>query len=292
MLTAFLILIMVVMYTAQSLFCRLYSSRYPGKYNLSSTVFSIVVGAVIAVCGFAVCKFSFTPAPLTWLFGILNAAVLLGYNFCMIGASTKGPYSVQMVCMLSGGILIPAFVSLFFGDRLSWVQWIAVAVIIVANALVSRKKDDQRASGKLFYLLCIGLFLFNGAYGALLDVQQRITGTGDKEEMVILTYLLAALVSAAFLACKRRHRFLGDFKQSKASLAFLLICAAVSTLAIYLLVYIIPLVNITLLYTFDNAGVLLLSVLCSCVLFREKLSVQNVIGCVMMTAGLIAMSLF
>ena len=263
MLTACLILAMIVMYTAQSLFCKLYSARYPGERSISSTVFSVVVGMIIALSGFVACGFHFSPAPLTWLYGILNAAVIIGYNFCMVGASTKGPYSVQMVCMLSGGILLPAFISLFFGDRLSWVQWVAVAVILVANGMVNYKKDDQKVQGRSFYLLCIGLFVFNGCYGALLDVQQRITGAEDREEMIILTYLLSALASAVFLACKRRKQFLKDFRQTKQSLTFLLICALASTLAIHLLVYIIPLINITVLYTFDNAGVLLLSVACS-----------------------------
>ncbi len=292
MLTACLILAMIVMYTAQSLFCKLYSARYPGERSISSTVFSVVVGMIIALSGFVACGFHFSPAPLTWLYGILNAAVIIGYNFCMVGASTKGPYSVQMVCMLSGGILLPAFISLFFGDRLSWVQWVAVAVILVANGMVNYKKDDQKVQGRSFYLLCIGLFVFNGCYGALLDVQQRITGAEDREEMIILTYLLSALASAVFLACKRRKQFLKDFRQTKQSLTFLLICALASTLAIHLLVYIIPLINITVLYTFDNAGVLLLSVACSCMFFREKLSGVNAAGCVMMAAGLVAMSLF
>lgn len=292
MLTAFLILAMIAMYTAQSLFCKLYSDRYPGEQSMSSSVFSIVIGCAIALSGFIVCGFQFSPAPLTWLFGVLNAAVIIGYNFCMVGASVNGPYSVQMVCMLSGGILVPTFISLFFGDSLSSVQWIAVTVIILANALVNRKENDQKVQNHSFYFYCGGLFLLNGLYGALLDIQQRQTGAEDKEEMIILTYLLSALASAIFMMCKRKKEFLGDFKQTKHSFAFLLICALASTLAIHLLVYIIPLINITVLYTFDNAGVLLLSVITSCIFFREKLSKTNVIGCILMTVGLMAISLF
>ena len=292
MLTVLLITAMIAMYAAQSLFCKLYSDRYPGEQSVSSSVFSIVIGGTIALSGFIVSGFQFSPAPLTWVFGILNAAVIIGYNFSMVGASVSGPYSVQMVCMLSGGILVPTFLSLFFGDRLSLIQWIAVAVIIVANALVNHKENDQKVQNKAFYFYCGGLFLLNGIYGALLDIQQRQTGAEDKEEMIILTYLLSALASAVFMICKRRKKFLGDFRQTKQSAAFLLICALASTLAIHLLVYIIPLINITVLYTFDNAGVLLLSVITSCIFFREKLSKTNAVGCILMTAGLMAISLF
>ena len=292
MITFLLIFVMILMYTAQSLFCKLYSAKYPGDASVSSSVFSIVIGLTIALTGFAVSGFQFSPKPWTLIFGFLNAGIIIGYNLCMVGASVKGPYSVQMVCMLSGGILVPSFIAMAFGDRLSWMQWIAVGVIVLSLVLVNYKKDDQKVQSKAFYIYCIGLFLLNGLYGTLLDVQQRMTGEGDKEEMIILTYLLSMLASALFLLFKRKKKFFSDFKQTKQSLIFLLVCAAASTAAINLLIYIIPLINITVLYTFDNAGVLLFSVLASCLFFREKLSKINVIGCGLMAVGLMAISLF
>ena len=291
MLPFILIFVMIVMYTAQSLFCKLYSAKYPGEESVSSSVFSIVVGLTIALSGFVVSGFQFHPDALTWLFGVLNAAVIIGYNLCMVGASVKGPYSVQMVCMLSGGILVPTFISLFFGDSLSWGKWIAVAVIILSLVMVNHKKDDQKVQSKAFYIYCAGLFLLNGVYGTFLDVQQRLTGADDKEEMIILTYLISALASAMFLLFKRKKDFLGDFKQTKLSLIYLLVCTLASTAAIHLLIYIIPLINITVLYTFDNAGVLLFSVLASCIFLREKLSRINLVGCGLMAVGLMAISL-
>ena len=291
MLPFILIFVMILMYTAQSLFCKLYSAKYPGEESVSSSVFSIVVGLTIALSGFVVSGFQFTPDALTWLFGVLNAAVIIGYNLCMVGASVKGPYSVQMVCMLSGVILVPTFISLFFGDTLSWGKWIAVAVIILSLVMVNHKKNDQKVQSKAFYVYCAGLFLLNGVYGTLLDVQQRLTGADDKEEMIILTYLISALASAMFLLFKRKKDFLGDFKQTKLSLTYLLVCTLASTAAIHLLIYIIPLINITVLYTFDNAGVLLFSVLASCLFFREKLSKINLVGCGLMAIGLMAISL-
>ena len=136
------------------------------------------------------------------------------------------------------------------------------------------------------------MFLLNGVYGTLLDVQQRYTGADDKEEMIILTYFVSALVSALFLLFKRKKQFICDFKQTKLSFIYLLVCTLASTMAIHLLIYIIPLINITVLYTFDNAGVLLFSVLASCIFFREKLSKINVVGCGLMAIGLMAISLF
>ena len=287
-----LIALMIVMYTLQSFFCKVYSDHYPGQCTMASPVFCMVSGCVVALVGLAVSGFSFTPSWQTVLLGVLNAVVLIAYNTCLIRASGSGPYSVLMVFMLSGGILVPAVVSLLFGDRLSVVQWLSVALIVGAIWLVSRKEQDQRVSGAGFFLLCGGLFLTNGLYGSLFDLQQRLTGSEEKEEMVIITYLLTAVGAAAAAFLRRGKRLPGDFRQTRKSLVFLLLCSVVMAAAIHLLVYILPLVNVTILYTFDNAGVLLFSVLCSCVFFREKLSAWNIAGCVLMCAGLICMSLF
>lgn len=292
MITAGLILLMIVMYTAQSLFCKLYSVKYPGEATDSSSVFSIVVGATIAMSGLTVCGFQFRPHGATLLLGLLNAAVIVGYNLCMVQASTGGPYSIQMVCVLSGGILVPALFSLTLGDRLSWMQWIAVLGILISLVLVNHRAQDQQVKRKSFFVHCVSLFFLNGLYGILLDVQQRLTGTEDKEEMIILTYAGAALASLGLMLCKHRRRCFSSFRQTKQSLVFLCVCAVASTLAIHLLVCIIPLVNITVLYTFDNAGVLLLSVIASCIFFGEKLSKINAVGCVLMLIGLTVISVF
>ena len=287
-----LIAILIIISTLQSLFCRIYSGCYPGEEHMASPVFSTVSGFIVALAALAVSGFSFTPAWQTILLGAANAAVVTAYNTCMVRASQTGPYSVQMTFMLSGGILVPAVVSLAFGDHFSPVKWGAIALIVLSIWLVSRKKGEGKITNRAFLPLCFGLFLANGAYGALFDVQQRLTGEGEKEAMVAVTYAAMAVVSLAVSGVRRRGRLPGDFRQTKKSLLFLILSSLVVAVAINLMVFILPLVDTTLLYTFDNAGVLLLSVLASCVWFREKLSAVNVVGCTLMCAGLILMSLF
>ena len=48
----------------------------------------------------------------------------------------------------------------------------------------------------------------------------------------------------------------------------------------------------TILFTFDNAGVLFFSVLFSAIFLKEKLSVVNWIGCAVMAFGLIGIVLW
>lgn len=289
---ALLIAAMILLYTAQSLLCKKYSDNYPGKAHMASPVFTIVSGFTVVIVSFLVSGFSFSAAPLTLLLGAVNAVTLFGYNHALIKASQLGPYSVVMTFSIAGGISVPAIVAYFaFGDTLSPIKIISILVVFISVYLISHKTEDS-ATNKKFFLSCLLLGVCNGAYGVFLDVQQRLTGSGEKEEMVALTYGVAVVISLISLFITDRKEVIPAMKQTKKSLFFLIACSLVVAGAINLLVYIIPHVNVTILYTLDNAGVLLLSVLFSCMFFKEKLSPLNIVGCVTMCAALVCVSLF
>lgn len=299
--SGFLIAFIVLLYTFQSFICKKYSDNYPGDPNVSSTIFTIVSGLIVAFVSLAVSGFAFSAGWQTILLALANGIALFGYNMFLIKASQSGSYSVLMVCNLAGGIIVPSVVAILcFGDKLTWIQAVSVLSIFAAVYMMSIKKASDETDGaeiilankKLFPLFCLLLALCNGTYGSLLDAQQRLIGTAEREEMVALTYIFAVLFSAGKLGLQKRKSFLSSFKQTKTSLIFLIICSLIVATAVNLLVYLIPLVNITVLYTFDNAGVMLLSVLLSCIFFKEKLSPVNYVGCAIMTAAFVCLSVF
>lgn len=299
MTSAILIFVIILLYTLQSFLCKLYTDRYPGKSSLASSIFTVVSGCIIALISLAFAGFRLTVEPMTVFFGVLNAVILYGYNICMAKASQTGSYSILMVFMIAGGIVIPGIVAFFaFGDALSVWQILSMLVIFVSVYLVSYKKDENAAQvsgGKamklIFFLSCFGLALTNGLYGTLLDVQQRVTGVEQKGTMLITTFVSAVLISSVGMLMRERRGFFRAFRQTGSSLFFLVLCSICAGLAINLLVLALPLINVTVLYTFDNSGVMLLSVLASCIFFKEKLSPLNTIGCITMCAGLVGMTL-
>ena len=288
----FLIGMMILLYTLQSLLCKKYSDHYPGSQSMASPVFTLVSGAVVVAVSFAVAGFSFQAVPLTLLLAVLNAVALIGYNAFIIKASQTGAYSVLMVFSIAGGIVIPVVSGIvFFGDRIGIFKVMALLGLFVAVYMVSHRKGEALATDKGFLPSCVGLGVCNGAYGALLDAQQRLTGSAEKEEMVALTYALAVLTSFVFLLLKNKRGTFRSLRQTRRSLFYLLLCSLVVALAINLMVYIIPLVDLAVLYTFDNAGTFLFSVVASVIFFRERLSRLNALGCAFMCAGLVLVSI-
>lgn len=287
-----LILLMILIYTGQTFFCKLYSDRYPGKSDMAPLVFSVVSAACVTLVTFICAGFSFAPKPLTVLLGLINAAIILSYNTVLIATATRGPFSVVSVFNASGGILMPIVVALAFGN-FNHYKWFVIAFILLAVYLVSAKKGkDSTPVQASFFLLCPLLAAVNGSYGAMLDLQQRLTGEGDKEEMLIITYLGVVIASIIIGFVKRRGAFIGDFKQSKISLVFMLISSACTATASNLLVILLAkgLVDPTTLLTFKQSGILVCSVLASAIFLKEKISLKNVLGILLMCACLVTLS--
>lgn len=293
-----LIALMIVVSTAQSILTRFYSTSYPGREDLSSPVFTIVSGFTLSFITFILALFHFEATIPTVLLGVLNAFVLTVFNTAMLRASATGPYSITVVFMIAGGIIIPSAASFCFGDTEAyWLKLLAIVGVLVSVYLISRKGGESYTNKKTFFLSCFALAVGNGIYGAILDVHRRLTipegmdYTPEREELLILTYFGAALLSLLLLLVKEKKGALHAMKQSRRSGIFLVAASIVITAAVNLVAFTLGMVDTTILFTFDNSCVFLLSVLFSCIVFKERLTKTNVIGCVSLCVALVCMSL-
>ena len=301
----FAVIGMITLYTLQSLFTKLYTDSYPGNPKLASSVLTVVSGLTVAMLTFfcfSLCKFTFNGWSI--LIGVLNAFALYGYNYFIVRASGSGPYSVVMMFNVAGGIVIPVIAALIMGWDGSWgtpfrivLNSVCITAIIAAVYLVSQKAKGAEGKQRItvpFILSCFGLGACNGIYGIFLTLQQETPsagGEGNRDEMVIVTFLVAAILAFITGTVQTKGKFLHNFRQNKRSLIYLILTSIVFTLAINVIVMIIPLFDTTILYTLDNSAVLIMSVLISAIFFGEKLSVKNIIGIALMCAALISMNL-
>ncbi len=285
--------LLVVLYTFQSLFQKLFSTHYESSSAaLTSTIFSISYGAFAGIATLAVTGLSFAPSPATWICGLVNALALWTYNMSMIKASRTGSYSFQMIAMLFGGIVLPmVFNAIFLGTALSALQLFAIALMLVSFVLMNLKGLSLKGSSGVFLTWCLILFVANGVYGILMNLQQHLSAGAERNEMIVLTYLGMAVLCAAVQLCRDPKALIQGFRIPAKPLLFLLLCCACATLASHLLLYCLTLVDASILYTIDNGGVLVLSVLLSCLLFREKLSRAQLTGIALSVISIVLLSL-
>lgn len=282
------LLIMATLYSFQSLFCRMYTNARNGE---GATQFSVVYSAFAGICTLAVNKFAYAPSGITLLLGLVNALILLTYNVSMVKCGTLGSYAFMMICVLSGGILVPmVYDALYLNFVFSPLQ-IAAVVLIIA-AFVVMNLDGIRAKKNMKYLMwCALLFVVNGMYGVLMNLQQTLMQFTQRNEMIITTFLGMGLMTAAFELVVHRRRFLNGFRMGKKAVVPMVLSSLSATLAVNLLMWVMKSVNVTVMSVINNGGVLVLSAVFAFTLFREKMEKHTVIGILMACASIVMLSI-
>lgn len=291
--TALMVALLVFLFSLQTLFLKLFSERYDNPDSaLTSTVFSITYGMFAGVATLILAGFRFSPSPATLGLGALNAVMLFTYTASMIQASRRGSYSFQMIAVLFGGILVPMiYGALFLGEALSAVQIAAVALMLVSFVLMNLEGLTLTGNSNKFLLWCLALFLSNGFYGVFMNLQQLRMNGAERNEMIILTFLGMALLYAVLQLIRDPKAFAVGWRMSKKPLIFLILCCCVATAAVHMMLYVLTLIDETVLYTIDNGGVLILSVLYSRLLFHEKLSRIQLAGIALAVVSIVMLSL-
>lgn len=297
-----ILLFMIAIYTCQSLACSRFGKYYPGDPAKTSSVFSVLYGGVCMVFTliFTACTGGFPMAVSlpTVLFGLANGIVLTAYNQFLLKSSAMGPYSIVMIFMLSGGLLIPVLWSVIAeGNALNALQWIAIVLTLVAFLILNMPKKGEKATLP-FLISCTVLGIANGVYGILMNSQQVMTGNTENAGMIVFTFGTCAVLSFVMLLlpAKGEKPALGTavrsaFTFNGTCIAWGLASALSASVAVNILMWILSKVNVAVVYAFTNGGVLLVSVLISLLFLGEKCTVSKAVGIVLATAAIVMLSI-
>ncbi len=290
-----LVALMILFFSFQSLFTRLYSANYAGPDASKATpVFSVCYGVFIAAASFLLGGMTFAPSWQTILLGLLNAFMLVLYNTSIIEAGNRGAYSFLMVASMFGGILVPMAIGQFFlGETpLTALQIVAVLMMLTSLVLMNVRTISFKGASRSYYIWCIALFFANGLYGAINNLQTQVMDGAQRTEMLTILYLCSALTAFGMEAFRGQGKQLIEgFRMGKKSAFFLVITCLSATAAANLLLYILTLMESSILYTIDSGAVLVLSIIYSLVLFKEKPTWEQVVGMVIAVASIVLINI-
>ncbi len=287
-----LLAVLTVLHSFQTLFCTLYTSRYPGRGELASPVFCALQSVVIALFTWICSGFVTEAAPLTILFGVLNALMLFGFNTSLMKAGSLGSYAFMNMMLLFGGILVPVIYSAIFveGESLRVMQLVAMGLMLLAFVLMNVKEIRLKGTKPVYYIYCLILFLSNGFYGTLLKMQS-VHCEEQKDMMVVISYALMGVIALVQLGCKERKNTFKAFRLSKKSVLPLALSLVSAALAINVLTRVMPLADAATLFTVDNGGVLVLAAAYSFLIFKEKPNVYKVLAMALAVGSILIFSL-
>lgn len=282
------LLVMAVLYSFQSLFCRMYTNARNGE---GAAHFTVVYASFAGICTLAVNGFSYAPSRITVLLGLINALVLLTYNVSMVKCGALGSYAFMMICVLSGGILVPMlYDAVYLNYAFSGLQIAAVVLIIAAFIIMNL--DGVRAKKNMRYLMwCAILFVVNGLYGVFMNLQQTLMQFTQRNEMIITTFLGMGVMMAGFELIVHRKSFLNGFTMEKKAVVPMVLSSLSATLAVNMLMWVMKSVNVTVLSVVNNGGVLVLSAVFAFTLFKEKMEKHTVVGILMACASIVMLSI-
>ena len=287
--------LMIVLFSFQSLFTRLYTASYAGGDVSGATpVFTFCYGFVIALASFIAGGFKFHASSLTWLFGLLNALMLILYNTSMIRAGSLGSYAFMMTSSLFGGIVVPLIAGiLFLKETMTFLQWIAVVLMLTAIVMMNSKGLSLKKNSGKYYLWCAFLFLSNGLYGLIMKLQSNGLNGAERTEMLVILFGFSALAAALMeVLGGRGKRLVNGLGMGAKSAVFLACCCISAFSAVNLMMYLLTQIQSTgLLYTMQNGGVLVLSFLYSVLLFKEKPGVIKLGGMALAVASMVMLNI-
>ena len=287
---ASMIILCVMCYTGQTFFNKLFANNYPGSAAMATPVYAGIYGIVVAIVTFLLNGLHYTPSQLTLLLGLANGVILFLYNLGMIQAARRGPYAIQSIVMLFGSIVVCIiFSAIYWGDRMTVLQIVGILIMLAAFIVLNSGGLILRDIKKGYFFWVISLFFTNGIYGVLMDAAQRIH-PGERNDMIITTFLSSAIVSLIYLLLTQRKKAIEALAMGKKAACCALISSISAAFAVYLIMIIIGYIPSYIMYTIGNGSLLGVSAILSWAILKEPISKNTLAGILMSVVSIIMLS--
>lgn len=228
----------------------------------------------------------------TALYALLFAAALFTTQYSAVKAIRLGTISLYSMSGTAGMIVPVLAGALFFGDRVSPMQILSLAVFFLAmwQLIAATKQSTVSFDLRSVVYLLIGLL----SNGATMLVQQLFSKTVTDGSVTVFSLLSFAFL-AAFMGVTSLFLKDGEGEAAPAYapplLSALLLAAAlfvINQLSTILAAFVSPI----LLFAFLSGGGTVISVVVAAVVFREKMNVRIAISVAVGIAALIGLKIF
>lgn len=143
-----------------------------GNAARESTVFNMLVGLFSTVIFWIAGGFNIECTPYSLLMAFLMSLFVGIYTMIGFKIMSMGSMTVYTVFLMLGGAVVPFFYGvLFLDEAVTFTNVIALLLVVVAVILNSFEKNTGKQSAK-FILLCIMVFLLNGAVSVVSKMHQ------------------------------------------------------------------------------------------------------------------------
>ena len=254
-----------------------------GNNRETGIVFNFLVGIVGFLIYFAICGFKISITPFSLILAALIALFVGLYTIIGFSIMSMGSMAVYTVFLMLGGMMLPYFYGLIFlnegatSDNVTATKIIALLLMIVAILLQS---DSGKKKGKkLFYLLCILVFILNGATSIVSKMHQTDLGykTVSENEFVALNNAAKALMFGGMLPFLKKGK--GVSLSIKPKMYGIIVLSGLASGVSYLLqLKCATHLPATVQFPVMTGGTIIFTALAGLACFGEKLEKRQVAG--------------
>ncbi len=275
--------------------------RYGTLYQLIAALFSIITLCIVGFYGF----------DLPTVICALLAAIILGVDiFAGIQAQKGAPIIVCTMFSLGGlGISCLGGVILF-EEQMSFIQIIGLCVFFLGAYLLSStgKKSDSKPIDKKSFVFLVVVMLMEGL---ITIVQKYFSVKVVGGNVAMFSFLMfsfnAIILFACVIAGNCKNKTKGEVldassEKDEEKLVFfklpkvLLICGSLLAFALFMINYTVTelgkTVDSVILFPVSSAITILMSTVVGWAVFKQKLTVKNLIGLILGFASIILISIF
>lgn len=291
-----LALLSAAAHSMNSVAIRTYQTRL--QQNMADfRLYQAVVAAVVALSNLILSGFAFELDRMGfWL------SLCYGLDLALTGILTAmcfacGPMSLTSV-ITNACVLLPIAVGcIWYGEVMTPPQIIGCLLLagcFVLSAINPKKKASEKTEIQpKWYLMVFLAFFFNGMGAVLLNIYGRVAAAGQRNSYLALGYFVSALIYLANHAMIRRHTGPVAFRKILCPIlpVLLLMSSMGGFIGNSILMSLNTAMPASLLYPLVNGGIAVIVAIASCVIFREKLTMQRLLTILTGLAAIVALNL-
>lgn len=282
-----LLLLSIVLAVCKSSLYNAYAKKEP---TLGATFFfnavSYGAAAVIAWIGMAIR--GETPSATTVLCAFFYAVIVVSLQTISITAMRVGAMSATSICIMYGMIIPSVAGPIFWKEPIGFLQIAGILLMIASLWFIKEKMQAQEKKAKKWTVPAALAFVLSGMAGVMEKIHQSTKAAEERLSFVFVACAFMLLFSLAARLTVRK-------KTEKGSARPALLLAACSGLVIGLY----STVNLILsggldsmiYYPIANGGAMLLTVLVSAVVFKERYDKRKIAGTALGLLGILLLSL-
>lgn len=226
-------------------------------------------------------------SPEVWIYGAIIAVLTVAYQVFYTKALHSGCVSLT-VLMINLSLIIPTLFSwLYYKERLTILGLIGIVLTIV-SFFVSTETKGEKGFNKKWLIYSLIATLSTALMNIVIKIFNKSVFNGEKGAFISISYLIAFCICIILLLIFRSK---GTKKTIKVNFKYVLGIVAIGVvLALHTFTNNkgVELINGTIYYAIANGGTILLSTISGVVLFKDKLSVRQLIGVII---GIVAVIL-